>query len=185
MTRRLFLLRHAKSAWDDPELADFQRPLAPQGERAAREMGQFMAQTRVRPALILCSGAARAQQTLAVVEAGLGNGEVVVDDELYLLSAEGLLERLRRVDNDTPSVMVIGHNPGMHDLALVLAGDAANAGAKTLARRLLKGFPTCALATLDCMAGCDTDLGRGAGTGWATLAAGCCALRGFVRPKDL
>ena len=111
---RLYLLRHAKSAWDDPGLSDDQRPLAPRGERAARRMAEHFRESGIDPALVLCSPARRARQTLESVASSLGgHTEVRVEDALYGATAGELLARLRRVAPEVPSVMVIGHNPGL------------------------------------------------------------------------
>lgn len=175
LMRQVFLFRHAKSAWDDSEVADFQRPLAPRGAQAARAMAHHMEHAGVRPGLILCSGAVRAQQTLAAVVTVLGRGKVAVEDELYLVGAEGLLDRLRRVDGGIGSVMLIGHNPGMHELAMALADDDD----AILGERLHRGLPTGALVTLDWVR---REHGNGS---WGDLAPGSCRLTGFVRPRDL
>lgn len=172
LTRRIYLLRHAKSAWDETGLADFQRPLAPRGARAVSKLRQHMAQTGVRPALVVCSGAVRARQTLAGVEAGLGGAEVVAEDALYLLGGTGLLDRLRRIDAGVGSVMLVGHNPGMHALAVALLADGTDGA---LGQRLRAALPTGALVTLDWDSGED----------WRDLGPGTCHLTGFVCPKDL
>ena len=160
--RMLFLLRHAKSSWDDPELRDHDRPLAPRGRRAAKLMAGHIRDEGIRPSLVLCSSAVRARQTLAGVAP---DGEVSVEQELYGASADDLLDRLRRVPDGVESVMLIGHNPAMQDLALTLAGG----GAEQVERK----FPTGALATLS-FAG-----------EWSELAPGGAELVAFVRPKQL
>ncbi len=168
----LHLLRHAKSSWDDPGLADFDRPLAPRGRRAGATIAGHLRERAIRPELVLCSPAVRARQTLELVAAGFGPGpEVVVEFEpsLYGASAEELLAALREVGGDVGSVMLVAHQPGIGDLALLLA--APGAGAEL--ERLRAKFPTAALATFAV---------PGA---WSRLAAGSARLEGFVKPKEI
>jgi phosphohistidine phosphatase len=135
----LYLLRHAKSSWDEPGLADADRPLAPRGRRAARTVAEHVHEEGIAPSLVLCSSALRARQTLAALVGVLPAGvEIRIEDGLYAADADELLERLLAVPAETPSALVVGHNPGLHELALLLA--SAGAG--------LERFPTGALATL-------------------------------------
>jgi len=124
----LWLLRHAKSSWDDPDLADEDRPLAPRGERAAAAMRRYLGADPIQPSLVLCSSARRARQTLAAVLPALGTDlEVRIEPGLYTFDASVLIERLRTVPADR-SVLLVGHNPSMQDLASLLAssGDRLN-----------------------------------------------------------
>lgn len=121
MARQLFILRHAKSSWDDPSLPDHDRPLAPRGRKAARRLAAFAEDARLRPELVLCSSATRARETLDLIAGSLGAPEVVVEEGLYGASANALLDRLRRVPDDVESVLLVGHNPAMQDLAVLLS----------------------------------------------------------------
>jgi phosphohistidine phosphatase len=122
----LYLLRHAKSSWDDPGLADHDRPLAERGLRNAAALAEHLRAARILPELVLCSTAQRARETLAaVLPAFGGETEILVERRLYGSSAEELLERLRAVPETVRSAMVIAHNPGLEELASRLAGDAA------------------------------------------------------------
>src|SRR5450631_2444347 len=122
----LTLLRHAKSSWEEP-LDDFDRPLAPRGKKAAPEIGAALAARGLRPDLILCSGALRARETLGLVIEDLGAPapEVIYDDALYMAAPGTLLKRLHGIasapQRDAPRhVMLVGHNPGFEELALML-----------------------------------------------------------------
>src|SRR5437879_5489012 len=115
--KHLFILRHAKSSWDDPGLDDHDRPLAPRGRKAARLMADHVRASEIHPSLVLCSPAKRTRQTLDAV---LPGGKTVIEPALYGASAGSILARLRGVSNTTASVMVIGHNPAMQDLVLQL-----------------------------------------------------------------
>lgn len=167
--KRLYLLRHAKSSWDDPGLADHDRPLAPRGRRAADRLARHCKREGIRPALVLCSSATRARDTLERVRPGLGpQARVELDPALYAASAEELLGRLRRLPDALPSAMLIGHNPGLQELALLLAGDAAG-------RARLEGkLPTGALVTLTMRR-----------LTWSGLHPGDAELAALVRPREL
>ena len=164
--QRLYLLRHAKSSWDDPGLADHDRPLAPRGRKAAKAIGRHLRERGIEPALVLCSSATRARETLERIR--LAGGEAHIERELYGAGADALLARLRELPADVPSVLLIGHNPGMEELALLLAREGP------AVRELEAKFPTAALATLALR-----------GTGWSTLDRGTAELVDFVRPRDL
>jgi phosphohistidine phosphatase len=166
--KRLYLLRHAKSSWDDPTLADHDRPLAPRGRRAAKVMAKHLQRNEIAPELVLCSGSRRTRQTLKRIAPGLGDSaEVQIRSELYAASSAELLEVLREQPDEVGSVMVIGHNPGIQDLALNLAR-----GGPEIAR-VRRKFPTGALATLELEGS------------WRGLAPGTAELTSFVKPKEL
>jgi phosphohistidine phosphatase len=138
----LYLLRHAKSSWDEPGRPDRERPLAPRGVRDAKRVAEHLRRQRVVPELVFCSPAVRTRETLELVLPALAGVAVHVEDELYGARSEALLERLRTVPEEVGSVMLIGHNPALQDLALTLASDNA------LRERVAAKFPTAALATL-------------------------------------
>jgi phosphohistidine phosphatase len=165
--KRLYLLRHAKSSWDDPGLADRDRPLASRGEEAAARMASYLATHEIRPDLVLCSSAVRARQTLERIEPALEGIRVQVEDDLYEAAAGDLLERLRGLPEDVGSVMLIAHNPGLQDLALDLAAEGDTLD------RLREKFPTGALATLELTGG------------WRDLGHGSARLAGLVLVKEL
>jgi phosphohistidine phosphatase len=122
----LYLLRHAKSSWDDPTLADHDRPLAPRGLRNAAALAAHLRAERVVPELVLCSTAQRARETLAAVLPALGGEtEILVERGLYGSSAGELMARLHAVPERVGSVMIVAHNPGLEDLASRLAGAEA------------------------------------------------------------
>jgi phosphohistidine phosphatase len=166
--RRLYLLRHAKSSWKDERLADHDRPLAGRGRRAAKAIGRHLREQRVDPELVLCSTARRARETLEGLEPSLGRGAIHVEPGLYGAGSAELLARLHEIAASIRSVMVIGHNPGLEQLALLLA----RYGSKV--HELEAKFPTGALATLAFR-----------GPGWAALDYGKTELIEFIRPRDL
>jgi phosphohistidine phosphatase len=167
--KTLYLLRHAKSSWADTGVGDLDRPLAPRGHRAAEKIATHLRRQRVAPAIVLCSSARRARETLAVVAPAFGSAtEHAVEEGLYAASAAELLSRLRRIPDRTTSVMIIGHNPGLQDLAVTLAGHGARL------ERLREGFPTTALAVL-----------RSPIASWRELGPGDAKLIDFVVPREL
>ena len=163
----LYLLRHAKSSWDDPTLADHDRPLAPRGRRDAKLIAKHLRGAGGDPELVLCSSAVRTRETLELLRPALAGATVMVEEELYGASSDDLLARVRLVPDPVASVLLIGHNPGLHELALWLA----TAG-EELERLELK-FPTAALATLVLA------------TTWSRLAPAGATLEAYVVPKQL
>lgn len=168
----ILLLRHAKSAWGQPGLDDHERPLNKRGERAAEAMAEHIVLNAPRPDLILCSTAARTRQTLAPLVHRLTSPAppIALEKGLYLATEGELLVRLRAVAEEVRTVLLIGHNEGIGELANALAGDGDPA---TLAR-LHEKYPTGTLATLR--------LGK---VPWQDLAPGHAELVAFVRPRDL
>jgi phosphohistidine phosphatase len=163
------LLRHAKSSWADPTLADIDRPLAPRGERAARRMAKYVRRQRLRPALVLCSPSLRTRQTLEAIAPSLGgDASISVEPGLYAAEMNEILAQLRTTPDAVGSVLVIGHNPGLHELALALASRGADLP------RLRAKFPTGALAVL--AAGCEA---------WGALEPGGAELVDYVVPEQL
>lgn len=142
---RLLLLRHAKSSWDEPDLADFDRPLNQRGRAAADAMGAFMEGRGMMPSRILCSAARRARETLACVLPHLsGDIDICIAERLYESDAPGYLTAVREYGGTDLTVMLIGHNPATEEFAHVLApvGDAAGIAA------LRNKFPTAGLVVI-------------------------------------
>lgn len=143
--KTLCLLRHGKSAWDDPALDDHDRPLAPRGRKAAGVIGRHLKETGLRPDLVLCSTARRASDTLALVLESLGT-DLPVERErgLYLCGSHVLLERLRDAPDTSERLMLVAHNPDLHELAMLLTADGEDADLRNLREK----FPTGACAIL-------------------------------------
>jgi phosphohistidine phosphatase len=168
---KLLLLRHGKSSWDDPSLADFDRPLAPRARKAAERMGRELAARNWLPQLALVSPAARTRETWELVTAALlGSVSADFPDSLYDASAGDVLSEIHRTPKAVKTLLVLGHNPGLEDLARRFAG--ANSEAKAL-QQLREKFPTAALARFDFD-------GK-----WAELGFGRARLTHCLRPKDL
>jgi phosphohistidine phosphatase len=166
--RTLYLLRHAKSSWDDPALPDQDRPLAPRGQRACELVAEHLRRQEITPTLVLCSSATRARETFERVSVGFSRPvEALIEDSLYAASATELLTRLRTVDSAAASVMLVGHYPAIQELAVSLVG------AEKQRRALSAEFPTGALATLTLT------------SSWAALAPDTATLTAFVKPREL
>jgi phosphohistidine phosphatase len=165
--KRLFLLRHAKSSWDDPGLDDHDRPLAPRGRRASALIAEHLRREQIGPALVLCSSARRTRETLERVMPALDPAKARIERKLYGASCEDLLRRLREVPGEVESVMLVGHQPAIQELALRLAGEGPELEA------VRAKFPTAALATL-------TFAGE-----WSELGHQNAELVAYVRPKQL
>jgi phosphohistidine phosphatase len=120
----LLVLRHAKSSWNHPELADHDRPLNKRGKRDAPRMGELLREEDMLPDLILSSSAERARTTGDLVSEASGyEGEIRVNRDLYAHFAEAYLDTLSALDKPYERVMVIGHNPGLEELVEGLTGD--------------------------------------------------------------
>lgn len=169
--KTLLLLRHAKSSWDDSSLADFDRPLAPRGQKAAKRMGRELAERGWIPDLALVSPAARTEQTWALVSAGLSRKAAAKFPEaLYEASVDKILSVIRKAPETANTLLVIGHNPGLEDLARQLAGEDSEPES---VERLRQKFPTAALArfTID--------------HEWQELRPDSAQLTHFLVPKEL
>lgn len=167
---QLAILRHAKSSWTDPGIVDFDRPLNARGEAAAPVMGEKLAELGFSPELILCSPARRTRQTFEHIKAKLINPgcQVRFDDAMYLANASDLADIVRQRGGSARNLLLIGHNPGVHGLAMMLSGSG---DALTLAK-LAEKFPTAALAVLsfDC-------------AHWRDIKPGMGRLETFMTPK--
>jgi phosphohistidine phosphatase len=171
--RQLLLLRHAKSSWDDPKLPDHARPLNARGRRAAVAMREAMHNLGLVPDMVLVSSARRTLQTMEALEPWDETPLIEPMEALYLSSAPQLLGVLRGVADTARSVLLIGHNPGLHDLALLLVGPAALSQDSPTMRRLAEGYPTGALTEFAIPGP------------WRQLDEGGGRLLRFLAPRDL
>lgn len=171
--KTLLLLRHAKSNWDG-DVSDEKRPLAKRGREAAPVVGKYLAKNDYMPDLILCSTARRTVETLDLVLPFLKKGIAVkYENELYLAEYPDLLARIRWIDDKVKTVLLVGHNPGLEQLALTLALTSRGPEDDEM-RTMAEKFPTAALAVIT------FDI-----KSWKDVKEGAGALKDFVRPKDL
>jgi phosphohistidine phosphatase len=173
MKRQLILLRHAKSSWSDPSIPDRERPLSKRGRNAVAMMRHTIRTWVPAPDLVLVSPARRTMETLEALLPMESSPPVRAVEALYLASAPCMLEILREIGEPVRSILLIGHNPGLQDLATLLIGRNALKSGKGLGQRLAEKFPTCALAgfTLACR--------------WSQIDEAVGTLTRFVTPRDL
>ena len=170
--KTLFLLRHAKSGFDEPPVRDVDRQLNAKGRRAARTIGRHLRDTEARFDHVLASPARRVAETLAEVEAGYGRSlSPTVEKRLYLACPETLLDLVHALPADAGAALLVGHNPGLEELVLLLVPDAAD---QPLRDDVELKFPTASVAEL-----------AFEGDNWAAVAANAATLKRFTRPRDL
>jgi phosphohistidine phosphatase len=172
MLTTLVLLRHAKTEAGSASQGDKARCLVPRGMEATQIMGSYLRRRGFMPQLVLCSTAQRTVDTLAGIERAYGRPlPVQYVDALYLASAGEILNVVAaQVPEGIHELMVVGHNPGIHELSLKLAAR----GDEALIDRLALKFPTCASATFNCRT-----------ADWANLRHSECELTDFATPKLL
>lgn len=160
--KTLFVMRHAKSSWDDAALSDFERPLNERGLQAAPLMGEVIRKNQFQPELIISSPAKRAAQTAGLVkDAARINGEIGFDERIYEASPARLLEVIGGQNGNGESILLVGHNPGLEGLIKFLTGE-------------LQPMPTAALAVIDLNI-----------NDWNEINSSSGSLRTLFRPKEL
>jgi phosphohistidine phosphatase len=170
--KTLGLFRHAKSGWDDPRARDFDRTLNERGRRGAVAMGKHIREAGYGCSRILASPAVRCAQTIELGSEAAGQTYPVIwDRRIYLASSATLLDLLREQEGDPPSILMIGHNPGLEDLIFDLVPDDGSCPLRDVVE---EKFPTAAYAVLEL----DVDK-------WADAAPGCARLVHLTRPRDI
>lgn len=169
MTKTLILFRHAKSSWTD-NVEDHDRPLADRGRKAAPIMAKWLAGKALKPTVALVSTARRTQETWGLIAPELGKVTKRDVAEIYDAPAERILDAIHAVEHSVESLIIVGHNPGMEDLArLLMKGDGGKAGA-----RMREKFPTAAVAVLSLPV-----------DDWTEVKSHIADLQDFVTPKSL
>lgn len=169
--KTLTLLRHAKSSWGDPGARDFDRPLNARGRHAACAIGREMKALGLRFDRVVASPAVRVVETLGEVSRGLGSAiEPDYDERVYLASPGALIEIVRGMAESIERLLLVGHNPGLERLALMLSGDQPGA----LRAQLKNKYPTGTIAEIGLPV-----------TAWGEVAEGIGSLDRFIRPRDL
>ena len=171
--RQLLLLRHAKSSWDERDTPDHDRPLNRRGQQAAAAMRTAMEGLGLAPDVVLVSTSRRTLQTLEALEPWADTPLVDRLAGLYLAPAPAILQAIQEVGAMARSVMVVGHNPGLHDLAMLLVGAQGASFDNPDIRKLAEGFPSCALAEFNIIGP------------WRELNEGGGRLTRFLCPRDL
>ena len=160
--KTLFVLRHAKSSWENADLSDFERPLNKRGLEAAPLMGKVIKENRFQPEIILSSPARRAKQTAEIIkEKAEINTEIKFEERIYEASPARLLEVVSEQSNNIERLMIVGHNPGLEGLVRLLTGQ-------------IEPMPTAALAVIDLQI-----------TKWSEISSSNGTLRTLIRPKEI
>jgi phosphohistidine phosphatase len=159
--KTLFILRHAKSAWDNPDLSDFERPLNSRGLDAARFIGELIYERNLEPQIIISSPAKRAKQTAVLVkEIAEISQPITFDERIYEASPLTLFNLINEFDDKHESVLLVGHNPGLESLVRILTRED-------------QILPTAALVKIN------LDIEN-----WSKLETNCGRLEFIIRPKE-
>ena len=153
-SKTLFIVRHAKSSWDDTGLDDRERPLNSRGKEESPKMGKHMADYKLKPELITSSPAVRALKTAEKIarELGFKKSDVLVNEGLYTFDGNGLINVIKGFDDRYRSVMLVGHNPAV----TAIVNELSNSG--------IDNVPTCGVALLEFGVGSWKDIRKGSGT---------------------
>lgn len=170
--KTLGLFRHAKSDWHDPRARDFDRQLNERGRKGAEAMGRHICEHGIAWSRIIASPAIRCSESIELAAQAVGRPVTAMwDRRIYLASSATLLDLLREQSSDPPSILMVGHNPGLEDLIFDLVPDDGSSPLRDVVEEKL---PTAAYAVLEC------DVER-----WKDLKDGCARLTHLMRPRDL
>ena len=170
--KKLTLLRHAKSGWDDPVARDFDRPLNARGRRAAQRIGQYLRAHDLHYDHVVASPAVRVVETIEYLAEGVGETIAPAwDKRIYLASAVSLLDVVHEADDCHDSLLLVGHNPGLEDLVLMMVPDKPGDEARD---QIEEKFPTASIAEIS------FPVDR-----WEDIRPNSGELSLFVRPRDL
>ncbi len=161
--KEIYVLRHAKSSWDNSNLSDFERPLANRGISDAKKMSNFLKDMNIKIDKVLCSNAIRAKETFDLTADGF-NFEIdkaTYLDKLYFGDTTTIIQDLKELDESLNNILIVGHNPTLHYLVEILTNESINR------------FTTCNLATI-------SHDGE-----WVSLNSQQCSLKSLIRPKEL
>ncbi len=169
--KRLYLLRHAKSSWNQLGQEDHERPLNERGRKNALEMGRYMRDNNFAPDLIHSSSSERTRETCFILLSGLGlEISCKFTEELYLATVATILTQIQGAPDQSEALMLITHAPGIADAAVML-GQTGNDEARKLVKQK---YPTGALGIFDCEV-----------NSWKDINPQSCRLIDFIRPKYL
>lgn len=160
--KRIYLVRHAKSSWENNNLKDIERPLNKRGKRDAPFMGKLMKEKSIKPDLIMTSPAERAFKTADMFcnAMDINENQIITEQDLYNAARKDILKVIQRIDNNINSVMLFSHNPGLTDLANHLTSGR------------VYDIPTCGVVSLNCKI-----------DNWSELNDSNCEIDFFEYPK--
>lgn len=160
--KTLYIFRHAKSSWDNPNLADFDRPLNERGIKSVPVMGEMMLKNNFQPVIILSSPAVRAKETTNLLKSYANwQTKIAFDERIYEASPQTLLNVISEINEAMESAMIVGHNPGLEGLIKTLTGEC-------------EPLPTAALAVIDLKT-----------ENWGEIINQGGSLREIIRPKEI
>ena len=161
--KEIYVLRHAKSSWDNSNLSDFERPLADRGISDAKKMSNFLKDMNIKIDKVLCSNAIRAKETFDLTADGFNFkiDKATYLDKLYFGDTTTIIQDLKELDESLNNILIVGHNPTLHYLVEILTNESINR------------FTTCNLATI-------SHNGE-----WVSLNSQQCSLKSLIRPKEL
>ena len=161
--KQIFILRHAKSSWDNRELADFDRPLSMRGENDAKKLNTFIKKKSLHIDKVFCSSAKRTKETFDLIADGFGLSieDAIYSEDLYFGSVSNIVETLSKLDEKNKFILIIGHNPTLFHLVEELANES------------IQKFTTCNLAVINFS------------DAWKKLSKSKCKLKSLYRPKEI
>ena len=168
--KRIYILRHAKSAWASPGSGDIDRPLNARGEHQANLLQNWFSSCEQRPNAIVCSPSRRTLETYEGIKSALTDSSFSIDDKLFHGALEDYLQAIWSLDDSHGAAMIIGHNPTCDELTRYLAIPSSSAYERLMANH----FGTANLAVLD------ADLAS-----WSEIGSASCSVEAVIRPKDL
>ena len=169
--KRLAILRHAKSSWDEPQVADFDRPLNERGQKAARRIGRELTKRGATFDMVLASPATRVRETLEAVQKEFEpDAAICFERDIYLADEGTLLEMVRGIPETVQAPLLIGHNPGLQELVLALTRDDSNG----LRKRVEAKLATAALVRIELPA-----------EKWSEVEPGSGIIVELIVPKEL
>ncbi len=161
--KEIFILRHAKSSWDNTNLSDFERPLAKRGIKDAKKLNSFLIKNNLNIDKVYCSNAIRAKETFDLTADGFKFPieNATYSDDLYFGDANNIINYLKNLDEKLNNILIIGHNPTLHVLV------------ELLTNKYIERFTTCNLAVISFKGH------------WKRLSSDKSSLKSLIRPKEI
>ena len=169
--KTIFLLRHAKSSWNKPELDDFERPLAPRGIKSAEKIGKYLKKEKLLPDIIYCSKAVRAKETWELVNRIVKKkNNINYKNKLYMANFSDFLNIIKETKDNFKSLMLISHNPGIENFALEIIKNKESEKYKNIDYK----YPTGALSIIK------FNIKK-----WNEVTSSTGEIYEFIKPKEL
>ena len=161
--KQIYVLRHAKSSWNNINLSDFDRPLSKRGISDAVKLGKYISYNNIRVSLVICSNAERTKNTFDLIanDLNFSTKKAIYTDNLYFGEHNKIIEFIKNLDDKYQSILIIGHNPTLHALI------------EKLTNELIEKFATCNLANITSK------------NSWKDTSFGSCELKSLIKPKEI